>query len=91
MICAGHLGYGTHTMRTLHTLLLCTITSPAMAQTILVTTTANDVDVPIGATIADLPGPDGVVSFREALRVSDNEPGRQTIGFEIQEIGRAHV
>ncbi len=85
MICAGHLGYGTHTMRTLHTLLLFTITSPAMAQTIIVTTTANDVDVPIGATIADLPGPDGVVSFREALRVSDNEPGRQTIGFEIPE------
>jgi hypothetical protein len=50
-----------------------------------VTTTANDVDVPIGATTADLPGPDGVVSFREALRVSDNEPGRQTIGFEIPE------
>ena len=56
-----------------------------MAQTIMVTTTANEVDIPVGAMIADLPGSDGVVSFREALRVSDNEPGRQTIGFEIPE------
>ncbi len=51
----------------------------------MVTTTENAVDIPIGAMISDLPGPDGVVSFREALRVSDNEPGRQTIGFEIPE------
>lgn len=72
-------------MRTLQAILLFTISSTTVAQTITVTTTANAVDIPIGATVADLPGPDGVVSFREALRVSDNEPGRQTIGFEIPE------
>lgn len=72
-------------MNNLITFLLVSLASPVMAQSITVTTTANEVDIPIGAVIADLPGPDGVVSFREALRVSDNEPGRQTIGFEIPE------
>ncbi len=72
-------------MRTALTLMLAAMAAPAAAQTITVTTTANDVDVPMSATIADLPGPDGLVSFREALRVSDNEPGRQTIAFEIPE------
>jgi len=66
-------------------LVAAALAGPAIGQTILVTTSADTVDVPIGATIADLPGPDGVVSFREALRASDNEPGRQTIGFEIPE------
>jgi len=68
-----------------HTLILSFMTSSSLAQSIIVTTTENDIDIPIGAMIVDLPGPDGVVSFREALRVSDNEPGRQTIGFEIPE------
>ena len=63
------------------TFLLCG--STANAQIITVTTAFDDTDVPSSATIADLPGPDGVVSLREALRVSDNEPGRQTIGFAI--------
>lgn len=54
-------------------------------QTIFVTTSADVVDVPNGATIDDLPGPDGMVSFREALRASDNTAGRQTVGFEIPE------
>lgn len=52
-------------------------------QTITVTTSADVSDVPSSATLAALPGPDGVVSFREALLVSDNERGRQTIGFAI--------
>jgi len=72
-------------MNAQRTLILALLASPAMAQTITVTTSANDVNIPIDATIADLPGSDGVVSFREALRVSDNEPGRQTIAFEIPE------
>ncbi len=67
------------------TLMIAALAAPAAAQTITVTTTANDVDIPASATIADLPGPDGLVSFREALRVSDNVPGRQTIAFEIPE------
>lgn len=67
------------------TLMLALLASPVMAQTITVTTSANVVNIPIDATIADLPGSDGVVSFREALRVSNNEPGRQTIAFEIPE------
>jgi hypothetical protein len=65
--------------------ILGTIGAAASAQTVTVTTSADVVDVDSSATIADLPGPDGVVSFREALLVSDNEPERQTIGFEIPE------
>lgn len=68
-----------------HLLVAAALACPAAAQTIVVTTSADTVDVPVGATIADLPGPDGLVSFREALRASDNEPGRQTIGFAIPE------
>jgi hypothetical protein len=52
-------------------------------QMITVTTGADVTDIPSTATMAQLPGPDGVVSFREALRVSDNQTGRQTIGFAI--------
>ena len=52
---------------------------------IIVTTSADETDVPANATMASLPGPDGVVSLREALRVSDNETGVQTIGFQIPE------
>ena len=70
-------------MNTQLTFMLAALASSVMAQTITVTTSANTVNIPIDATIADLPGSDGVVSFREALRVSDNEPGRQTIAFEI--------
>jgi hypothetical protein len=65
------------------TMILGLIASPAWSQTITVTTTQNVVDIPTNAMITDLPGPDGFVSFREALRVSDNEPDRQTIIFEI--------
>jgi hypothetical protein len=55
------------------------------AQTITVTTSADEVDVPPTATIDDLPGPDGVVSFREALLASDNTSGHQVVGFAIPE------
>jgi hypothetical protein len=72
-------------MKALSLILTATLTTPVWSQSITVTTSRNDVDIPLGATITDLPGADGVVSFREALRVSDNEPGRQTIGFAIPE------
>ena len=56
----------------------------AVAQTITVTTCDDEIDIPYWTgTLADLPGPDGLVSFPEALLVSDNEPGRQTIAFNI--------
>ena len=48
--------------------------STGSAQTITVTTCFDRVDIPAAATIADLPGPDGLVSMNEALRVSDNTP-----------------
>ncbi len=57
--------------------------APAQAQTVLVTTAYDEVDISQNATIADLPGPDGVVSLREALRATDNTPGHQTVGFQI--------
>jgi len=57
------------------------LVGPTNAQT--VTTSADVVDVSGSATVADLPGPDGVVSLREALLASDNTPGRQTIDFAI--------
>jgi hypothetical protein len=40
-------------------------------------------DVPADATVADLPGPDGHISFGEAMVASNNTPGRQTIAFAI--------
>lgn len=53
------------------------------AQTVTVTTSADVSDISSSAMIPDLPGPDGVVSLREALLVTDNTAGQQTIGFAI--------
>jgi hypothetical protein len=57
------------------------------AQTITVDIADGDViDVnPDTATVADLPGPDGHISFSEAMIASNNTPGRQIIGFAIPE------
>jgi hypothetical protein len=64
--------------------LLCVLAVPAAAQTVTVTTAADAIDVDTQtATIADLPGPDGKVSFSEALIATNNTPGHQTIGFAI--------
>ncbi len=41
------------------------------------------VDFPAPQTLAQLPGPDGTVSFREAAIACNNTPGPQTIGFAI--------
>lgn len=53
------------------------------AQTVMVTTTADKVDFTGAKMVADLPGPDGVVSMREACIAANNTPGPQTIGFQI--------
>lgn len=64
--------------------LALSIFSPlACGQVITVTTLEDVYDTGSGAMIADLPGPDGVVSFREAVYASNNELGGQTIEFAI--------
>jgi hypothetical protein len=56
----------------------------ASAQTITVTTIADTVDINWQvATVADLPGPDGLVSLSEAFIASNQTPGVQTIGLAI--------
>lgn len=56
----------------------------AQAQTITVNCGLDPIDIdPETATIADLPGPDGKISLSEAMIVSNNMPGRQTIAFAI--------
>ena len=58
----------------------------AAAQTVTVTTSADIVDIDwTSATVADLPGPDGLVSFSEAMIATNNTPGHQTVGFAIPE------
>ena len=65
----------------LATLLTC---SAVGAQTVTVTTVADTVDIDWQtATVADLPGPDGLVSFSEAMIVTNNTPGHQTVEFAI--------
>ncbi len=53
------------------------------AQTIIVNTSNDVVDFGGAQRVADLPGPDGLVSLPEAGLASDNTPGVQTIGFNI--------
>lgn len=53
------------------------------AQTVTVDTLEDGVDIPASATLADLPGPDGRTTFREALLVTNNMPGPQTVAFAI--------
>ncbi len=55
----------------------------ASAQTITVTTLHDVRDFGGPQRIADLPGPDGRVSFGEAVAAANNEPGPQTIHFAI--------
>ena len=53
------------------------------ARPIVVTTVEDVVDFAPPQTAAQLPGPDGRVSFREAVIASNNTPGPQTIAFAI--------
>jgi hypothetical protein len=53
------------------------------AQTITVSTTEDVVDFGGAQQVVNLPGPDGVVSFREACTAANNTAGPQTIAFAI--------
>lgn len=65
---------------------LAGLATAAGAQTVTVTTCSSVVDVDFfEATIDDLPGPDGLVSLREAMIATNNVPGHQTIEFAIPE------
>jgi parallel beta-helix repeat protein len=60
--------------------------APAGAQdevTITVDTTSDVVDFGGAQTLADLPGPDGQTSLREAAIASTNTAGPETIAFDI--------
>ncbi len=56
----------------------------AQAQTVTVTTTQDVVDInPFTGTLADLPGPDGLIFFSEAMIATNNTAGHQTVEFAI--------
>lgn len=63
--------------------ILLVLTAAASAQTLTVTTVEDLTDFALPQTAAQLPGPDGRVSFREALTAANNTPGPQTVGFAI--------
>jgi hypothetical protein len=76
------------TKRTLLTGLLVSssllVAGAVAGQTVTVTISADVVDVDWEtATIEDLPGPDGEISFSEAMIATNNTPGHQTVGFAI--------
>jgi hypothetical protein len=65
-------------------LVLAMPASVARAQTVITVTTLDDVSDFSGLQqVSDLPGPDGRVSFREAVTAANNTPGPQTIAFAI--------
>lgn len=66
-------------------LALLAAASAAPAATITVTIGSSDpIDInPQTGRISDLPGPDGRVSFSEAMIAANNTPGFDTIGFQI--------
>src|SRR5919106_4678902 len=64
--------------------LVMAIGAGAQAQTTITVDTTSDVaDVGGAQTVADLPGPDGQTSFREATIASTNTDGPETIAFDI--------
>ena len=56
---------------------------PLTGETITVTTLFDVTDFSGAQRVGDLPGPDGRVSFREAVIAANNTPGPQTIAFAI--------
>ncbi len=58
-------------------------TTPTGGETITVTTLHDTFDTGGFQTVADLPGPDGKVSMREAVMAANNSAGPQTIEFAI--------
>jgi Right handed beta helix region len=65
------------------TLLFAAAAAPAGAQTIFVDTQEDSFDFGGAYSVADLPGPDGRISMREACEAANQTPGPQTIGFHI--------
>ncbi|MEZ4655820.1 MAG: hypothetical protein R3E12_20090 [Candidatus Eisenbacteria bacterium] len=64
--------------------LLLSIGTAAWAATITVTSGTDPIDIDWQtATIDDLPGPDGKVSFSEAMIASNNTPGADVIAFAL--------
>jgi len=60
------------------------IAAHAAAQTITVNAALDDVmDFGGAQQVGDLPGPDGLVTIREAVTAANNTPGPQTIAFAI--------
>ncbi len=55
----------------------------ALAETVTVDQLGDFVDFAGSQTIADLPGPDGLVSFREAVIAVNNTLGQHTIEFAV--------
>ena len=53
------------------------------AQTIFVTTVSDVVDFGGAQMVANLPGPHGKVSMREACIAANKTAGAQTIGFQV--------
>jgi hypothetical protein len=62
---------------------LTAIPAVASGETITVTTLDDVVDFSGAQQVADLPGPDGLVSFREATTAANNTAGPQKIEFAI--------
>ncbi|MFZ4573979.1 MAG: right-handed parallel beta-helix repeat-containing protein [Phycisphaerales bacterium] len=67
----------------LPSLLLAHASTHASAQTITVTTGEDVVDFGGAQTVTQLPGPDGLISLREAVTAANNTPGPQSIHFAI--------
>jgi hypothetical protein len=59
------------------------LATSSVAQTVTVNTVEDVTDFAPPQTVAQLPGPDGRVSFREACTAANNTPGPQTIAFAI--------
>jgi hypothetical protein len=59
------------------------LTTLCAGQTITVTAGDDATDFGGAQRVADLPGPDGLVSLFEAVTAANNTPGPQTIVFAI--------
>ena len=63
---------------------LLALAGASAAQTVTVNTTADVIDInSFTGTLADLPGPDGLISLSEAMIATNNTPGHQTVEFAI--------
>ena len=60
-----------------------TLLDATTAEPVTVTTLDDVSDFAGARQVSDLPGPDGRVSFREAVTAANNTPGPQTIAFAI--------